>query len=472
MKFTICRKMKSILFKKMADITHLLEKYNVPVPRYTSYPPANFFSETFSASDFEAAIKASNQSEPQHLSFYIHIPFCRHLCHYCGCNSFAMQKPARVTQYIDALHREMDRILPLIAPDRKIAQIHYGGGSPTTLPSKVLKELNSRLLSSFQSIDRPEIAIECHPAYLDEKYWDSLIEAGFNRFSIGIQDFNEKVLKTVNRRPSLLPLETIFKILREKGARINMDFLYGLPLQTAESFRESILKAAALQPDRLVTFSYAHVPNIYRRQAILEKTGLPSPEEKSRMYDLAAIALTDASYRQIGLDHFVKSDDELYIALQNRQLHRNFQGYCTRRTTGQVYAFGVTAISQLASAYAQNSKNIEEYISLIDKGLATVKGYLLNTEEQIVREVIETLMCNYSLDWLELSEKLHIPVDKLKSAVAYDDNRLAKFAADGIVEYDKNRINITKGGHLFVRNVAATFDKLLLNSNKSFSRPV
>src|SRR5215510_3054013 len=172
----------------------LLKKYNTPVPRYTSYPPANYFNESFTAKDYELALDASNTSEPQHLSFYFHIPFCRRLCHYCGCNSFAMGKQDKIDQYISALHKEVDRVLPHIDKKRKIAQIHYGGGTPTVLPAIILKELNDRLLSIFPSIDNPEIAIECHPGYLDEKYWQSLADAGFNRFSIGIQDFDEKVL--------------------------------------------------------------------------------------------------------------------------------------------------------------------------------------------------------------------------------------------------------------------------------------
>jgi oxygen-independent coproporphyrinogen-3 oxidase len=453
-------------------MTNLLKKYNIPVPRYTSYPPANYFNESFTAKDYEMALDASNASEPQHLSFYFHIPFCRHLCYYCGCNSFSMGKPDKINQYISALHKEMDRILPHIDRKRQIAQIHYGGGTPTTLPATILKELNDRLLSAFPAIDKPEIAIECHPAYLNEMYWQSLTDAGFNRFSIGIQDFDEKVLKTSNRKPSLLPLETIFQILRQKNAGINLDFLYGLPMQTADSFVKSIAKAIELQPDRLVIFSYAHVPWVNRRQLLLEKTGLPAQEEKSRMYEQAGEILSRAGYRAIGLDHFVKPSDELYTALQNRKLHRNFQGYCTRRTTGQVYAFGVTAISQLSAAYAQNSKSIDEYIERINRDFATVKGHSLSEDEQITREVIETLMCNYCLDWQDLSERLSLPVEKIKRATAYNTARFQELADDGIISFDENRIEVQSEGRLFVRNVAAALDRLMLHTDKTFSRPV
>jgi len=450
----------------------LLQKYNVPAPRYTSYPPANYFSESFTAKDYEEALIESDNMQPEHLSFYIHIPYCRQLCHYCGCNSFAMAKGDQSTRYISALHKEIDTVIRKLKPERRIAQIHYGGGSPTVLPVNILKELNDHLLSAFSCIEKPEIAIECHPGYLPEKDWQLLTEAGFNRFSIGIQDFNEKVLKTANRRPSLLLPETVFEILREKKCDINLDFIYGLPFQTEESFAETIRKAIELQPDRLVTFSYAHVPWVNKRQLLLEKAGLPASEVKSRMYIRAKELMSEAGYQPIGLDHFVKKTDELFTALQNGQLHRNFQGYCTRRTTGQVYAFGVTAISQLSVAYAQNSKNIEDYIARTENGLATVKGYRLSEEEQITREVIETWMCNYSLDWQELSERLSLPVEKVKAATAYNPQVFSTFTEDGIITMDENRIQATEQGMFFVRIVAAAFDCLMIGSDKAFSKPI
>lgn len=454
-------------------IQDLLQKYNVPVPRYTSYPPANYFNDTFTNKEYEEAILASNQTQPEHISFYIHIPFCRHLCHYCGCNSFPMMKPDVVDNYLSALHKEIDKVINLLSPGRKIAQIHYGGGTPTALPVERLKELNEHLLSGFSPIDQPEIAIECHPGYLDENYWMELTKAGFNRFSLGMQDFNEQVLKTVNRRPSLLPVETIFQILRESNVRINMDFIYGLPHQSEVSFAETISHAAELHPDRLVTFSYAHVPWVNKQQLILEKAGLPASEEKSRMYTAAQNILGNAGYKPIGLDHFVLEDDELYTALLNGQLHRNFQGYCTRRTTGQVYAFGVTGISQLSTAYTQNSKDINEYIERTENGsFAISKGYALNRDEQITREVIEVLMCNYNLNWQELADRLALPVSEVKAATAYNEARLCELANDGIIEFDSQHIQITPEGSLFVRNVAASLDKLMLHSDKTFSKPV
>jgi oxygen-independent coproporphyrinogen-3 oxidase len=450
----------------------LLHKYNLPLPRYTSYPPANCFTEAFTAQAYDAALEASNATAPDLLSFYIHLPFCRHLCHYCGCNAFAL-KPGQAGRYVAALHREMDRMIARIDPHRRIAQIHYGGGTPTLLPVHVLRELNAHLLEAFPVIEEPEIAIECHPGYLTETDWLLLAEAGFNRFSLGIQDFDEDVLKAVNRRPSLVPLEVIFGLLRRNHAGINLDFLYGLPRQTGASFTQALLRAVELQPDRLVTFSYAHLPHLHRRQLVLEKQGLPTPDEKRRMYDGGRAVLLRAGYKAIGMDHFVRESDELYAALQNRLLHRNFQGYCTRRTTGQVYAFGATAISQLAGAYAQNSKEVEDYMTRIETGWATVRGYRLDSDERIAREVIESLLCNFQLDWAELSARLSLPVSRIRQATAYDPERLRAFAEDGIVTFDEHQIRITDRGALFVRNVAASLDRRMLHpSGKIFSKPI
>ena len=451
----------------------LLEKYNVPVPRYTSYPPANFFHEGVQNAAYEEAIVASNTATPEHISFYIHMPFCKHLCHYCGCNSFPMMTPEVVDRYIKALHTEIDKVKALLSPERKIAQIHYGGGSPTAIPVAMIKELNEHLLDGFETIEQPEIAIECHPGYLTAENWEALTQARFTRFSLGVQDLKEDVLKVVNRRPSLLPLEQVFQILREHGAKINMDFIYGLPLQTPESFAATIAQAATLEPDRLVTFSYAHVPWVNKRQLILEKAGLPSGNDKSKMYDVAMQIMQQAGYQSIGLDHFVKPSDELFTALSTHQLHRNFQGYCTRRTTGQVYAFGVTGISQLSGGYVQNIKNIEEYMTKIEQGeFAVAKGYTLNADEQITREVIDTLMCNYHLEWEDVAQYLHLSVDEVKRATAYDETKLQEFAHDGLIEWNATSIRMTSEGSPFVRNVAAALDKLMLNTTKSFSKPV
>ncbi|WP_108822230.1 oxygen-independent coproporphyrinogen III oxidase [Dysgonomonas sp. Marseille-P4361] len=451
----------------------LLNKYSVPVPRYTSYPPANFFNDSFTAESYKKAIVESNNQDPQHISVYIHIPFCHQLCYYCGCNSQKFREKETVNAYIDALKKEIKMVLPLLNKNRKISQIHYGGGTPTSQPVAVLKELNHLILSEFDCIENPEIAIECHPGFMDESYWESLTDAGFNRVSIGIQDFNENVLKAVNRRKALISIEQIVDIVKSKGLSYNMDFIYGLPLQTADSFAETIEKAISLQPDRLVTFSYAHVPWVNKLQTKLEEIGLPTVSVKNGMYEVAKNLLSDAGYKTIGLDHFVKPEDELYAALKSNKLHRNFQGYCTRRTTGQVYAFGITGISQLANAYSQNTKDIDLYIEQVNKGIFPIaKGYILNEEEQITRTVISELMCNYTIDWNAVSNELSVSLDRIKNAINYNKTVLSGFADDGIIEYDENHLTILPDATPFVRNVAASFDKLINTKENRYSKSI
>ena len=450
---------------------HLLAKYSVPVPRYTSYPPANFFNESFTNETYHDAIIASNNQEPDHISIYIHIPFCFQMCYYCGCNAVLLKDKSFVKAYIEALKKEIRMLLPMLCKERKISQIHYGGGTPTSQPVSVLKEINELILSEFDCIDNPEIAIECHPGYMDEDYWNALPELGFNRVSIGVQDLNDSVLKAVQRKNSRLPLPDIMSILKGSNIAVNLDFIYGLPLQTIESYTQTIRQAIEMRPDRIVTFSYAHVPWVNPLQQKLENIGLPATSEKSEIFQTASRLLKDAGYQSIGLDHFVLPDDELYTAMQEKRLHRNFQGYCTRRTTGQVYAFGTTGISQLAGSYSQNVKDIPAYINSINEGrLPVLKGYTLNREEQIAREVISTLMCNYVINWGEIAGGLCLSVDEVKQALNYNEKTLTEFAEDGIITFDEGHIRILPEAAPFVRNVAASLDKLMQGSDKKFSK--
>lgn len=452
---------------------YILDKYSVPAPRYTSYPPANFFTDSFNAGSYREAIAASNRQQPQHISIYIHIPFCFQMCFYCGCNATLLQDKSLVNRYIEALKKEIRLVLPMLSKDRKISQIHYGGGTPTSQPVSVLKELNEMILSEFGCIKNPEIAIECHPGYMNEEYWKALPDIGFNRVSIGIQDFDERVLKTSHRKKSRLPIEDIVLWLREKKISVNMDFIYGLPLQMTESFTNTIRKAIDIKPDRIVTFSYAHVPWVNPLQQKLEEAGLPTTSQKSELFDTASHILNRAGYKSIGLDHFVLPDDELYIASQEKKLHRNFQGYCTRRTTGQVYAFGVTGISQLSNSYSQNVKDIPAYIDLINKGeLAVLKGYSLNREEQIAREVISTLMCNYTIYWDEIAAMFNTTAIEIKQALNYNTESLNNLAKDQIIEFNEKYIHVLPDATPFVRNVAASLDKLMLNTDKRFSKSI
>lgn len=450
----------------------IFKKYNVPVPRYTSYPTTNQFKE-FSAEQYLKAVETSNNATADNISFYIHVPFCQHLCHYCGCNSVAMAKSERIEAYFAALHKEIDLLLPHLRKDRKISQIHYGGGSPSSMPLTHIRALNEHLLSAFDTIDQPEIAIECHPGYLKMEDWQYLLDSRFNRFSLGIQDFDDEVLHAVNRHPSLLPVSDIIGVLRSGGARVNFDFIYGLPRQNVEKFVATIEAAIALRPDRLVTFSYAHLPSLFKRQTLLEKAGLPPQDEKLKMFECAAQRLEDAGYCPIGMDHFVLPDDELFQALQHHTLHRNFQGYCPRRITAQVYAFGVSGISQLDGAYAQNTKDIAAYITTVDEGqLPIVKGYALAPWQRIAREVIECMMCNHTVDWRELAAHLQCSVADIQQAIIYDEKQLSTMQEDGLLVFDAHSVRCTSEGMPFVRNIAAAFDPMMRNNEKLFSKPV
>jgi oxygen-independent coproporphyrinogen-3 oxidase len=254
---------------------------------------------------------------------------------------------------------------------------------------------------------------------------------------------------------------------------VNLDFIYGLPGQTVESFLDSIRQAAAIRPDRLVTFSYAHVPWVKKAQKILDKKGLPDTELKMKMFSESHEYLMANGYQSIGLDHYVLESDELYQAVITKSLHRNFQGYCTRQTTGQVYAFGVSAISQLEKGYAQNTKSVKGYIESIGLGhLPIEKGYMLTKNEIIVREVINQLMCNKQINWKELSDHLNISESAIRDAIVYEDAELKQFEEDGILQLTKEGLEMTEGGALFIRNVAASFDPLTRNNSKQFSKPV
>lgn len=451
----------------------IVNKYSKPVPRYTSYPPANFFNESYTAGMYRQAIADSNRQKPEYMSFYMHLPFCYQLCYYCGCNAMQLRDRQNVDRYIQTLKKEIRMVLPMLSHERKISQIHYGGGTPTLVPLSVLEELNGMLLSEFSCIDIPEIAIECHPGYMDEEYWEKLPALGFTRVSIGLQDFNEDVLTTVRRKKPRVPVETIMQILRQKKIDVNFDFIYGLPGQTVQSFTATIEKAIALNPDRIVTFSYAHVPWVNPLQKNLEAAGLPDAELKSELFAAASHLLNEAGYRSIGLDHFVRPDDELYIAAQEKMLHRNFQGYCSRRTTGQVYAFGVTGISQLASSYSQNLKDIDAYTASVDRGeLPVLKGYALSREEQIARDVITTLMCNYQIHWQEIAAEFGMTVAGVKQVMNYQPEVLAEFAADGIIEFTDDYIRMCPEATPFVRNVAGGLDRLMVDNEKRFSKSV
>jgi len=445
------------------------------VPRYTSYPPANHFHTSFGESEYIEMVHDSNSGKPENIAIYIHVPFCRRICYYCGCNSCHIGNGSQVAPYFEALEQEIRLVSRHIDRTRSVSQIHFGGGTPNAVSFSHLEHIISLIRSEFSFIKNPEIAIECDPASLDMNYVDNLIAAGFNRISFGIQDFNTDVLRLVNRRPPAVPPADLMNHIKsaDPGIGVNFDFIYGLPGQSVESFSETIGMAAGMRPDRLVTFSYAHVPWVKKHQAILEKRGLPSPEEKTNMFLSAHEIMIRTGYEAIGLDHFVLPSDDLYTAFTSGTLHRNFQGYCTRKTTGQVYAFGVTAISQLESGYSQNIKDIEEYIAMITKGIIPVeRGYLLTLEQKLAKTLITDLMCNKRISFPETAMANNADETVLRQAVRIDTRVLGELQDDGLITFTENEIRVTETGSFFIRNVAAALDREYREAVKTYSKPV
>ncbi len=452
----------------------LSEKYNIPVPRYTSYPPANYFTTDYTGENYRKSLLQSNYLEPSNISLYVHIPFCNSRCWYCGCNSCPMPGKETIRAYFDALSDEIAMVVSLLDTQRKVTQIHFGGGTPNSVPVKYIRELNDFFFSKLRFIEEPEIAIECHPAYLSREYIVSLKESGFNRFSLGIQDFNEDVLTSVRREGPSIPLNEMMECLREgnPSVGINLDFIYGLPRQTPESFAETIQMAIQYNPDRLTLFPYAHVPWINRLQENLEKQGLPQPKVRSEMIEIAWQILTKKGYLKIAMDHFADPSDELADAANNSELHRNFQGYCTRRNTGQVYAFGASGISQLGQSYAQNAKDVNAYIQAIrEDRFATERGYDLAPEELIIRSVINDIMCNRIIDWEKIAVKHDLDAEKLKSLTGFDADRLKMFEEDGLIIITSEKIKITELGESFLRLIASAFDPKYKPIQGTFSKP-
>ena len=452
----------------------LIEKYNIRGPRYTSYPPATAFKTGIEAKTAIDWIVNSNLDEPAKLSFYFHVPFCPQLCHFCGCNSCSVPRDGGVDRYMEMMIREMDQVLGLLDLRRPVTQIHWGGGTPNSIPyrwiEKVMKRLTSRILLSSDA----EVAMECNPAYLTPGQILQLRSMGFNRLSLGIQDFDREVLRAMNRLPSRLPVTELVGRIRKAGFEgVNLDFIYGLPLQHQKQFEETIREAIAIRPDRLVTFSYAHVPWVKSSQQRLEALSIPTGEEKMRMLEAAVQLLTEAGYETIGMDHFALPGDPLGRAAASGTLHRNFQGYCTRETTGQVYAFGASSISQLEGAYLQNVREYTDYIRMMEQdGWAFERGYRLSEQERVIRNSITELMCNGRVGFAAVGERFGMDAEEIKRLLGYDPAVFAGLEADGLAHAGQDELTLTRQGMMLARVVAMKIDPLLEGDKERFSRTI
>ncbi|MBN2485688.1 MAG: oxygen-independent coproporphyrinogen III oxidase [Bacteroidales bacterium] len=458
----------------MEVTTGFLEKYNTQGPRYTSYPPATSFKTGMAANGFINAVKESNRSKPVNISIYIHIPFCTQRCFFCGCNTTLFESDEKISRYIHCLKKEIETVAEHIEKNRLVTQVHWGGGTPNSINLHHVQDVMGLLRERFTFADYCEVAMECNPAYLGFKDIDQLSVTGFNRLSLGIQDFHENVLAAINRRPPLNDIGATIKYLKEKGFEgVNIDLVYGLPLQTKESFSENILKAVKTDADRVVTFSYAHIPWFNPEQNKISASSLPGAGEKLAMLVDAFNTFTANGYINIGMDHFAKPGDELSMAKASHSLHRNFQGYCTKKTTGQVYAFGSSAISQLSNCYAQNIKLLDKYMSSIEStGLALERGYFLSDDEKLIGDIINEIMCNGYVNFESMAEKHITTVQHIFKITRFEQSKLDMFIADNLLSFDGNTLNVSPGGMLIVRNIAMVFDPTVTISTNRHSQTI
>lgn len=447
----------------------LLNKYNKPGPRYTSYPTAPEWNDEFREPELRQAFaEANRKTQPAPLSLYFHIPFCESLCLYCGCNVVINKSHEVALPYLSRLQQEIDWVSGEVERSRKVEQLHWGGGTPTYLTPGQIEDLYDYVATRFSFAPDAEISIEIDPRVTSEQHCGTLRRVGFNRVSMGIQDFDPLVQQTVKRVQSYEDVRRLFDYCRDLGfASINLDLIYGLPHQTVESFSKTVELIIAMCPDRIALFSYAHVPWMKKQQGSFARY-LPEGVEKLRIFARAIQMLTDAGYRYIGLDHFARPDDEISRAQDERTLHRNFQGYTTKAGC-DLYAMGVSAISGLEDVYAQNWRDLPSYYQAIDQGRWPVmRGIRVSREDKLRRSVINRILCHTVLVKSEIEREFGIAFDK---HFAGELQMLKELERDNMVRMNGDRIEIAALGRIFIRNVAMVFDAYLDGEGKqAFSK--
>lgn len=451
----------------------LIRKYDVPGPRYTSYPTAPHFAESFGATEYEDLIRATNgATAPPPLSLYFHLPFCESVCYFCGCNVTFTKDRSRSEEYVDLLRDEMDRTLPLLKPGRKVVQLHWGGGTPTFIPAPVLERLWGFIHERFEFADGAEIGVEIDPRATTEEHLRLLSRCGFNRLSMGIQDFDPKVQEAVHRiQPEEINRRTVEQARALGFTSINVDLIYGLPYQTPDSFARTVDKLISLSPDRVACFNFAYLPELIKHQRAIPKAAMPPPAMKLDILEAAVERLTAAGYGFVGMDHFAKPEDELFRAIENRTLYRNFQGYSTHSGC-DLYGFGVSSISQVGDCYVQNRKVVEEYRREVRAGrLPAWRGVRLSADDLLRRDLITRLMCHFVVVKSEIEKDHGIRFDETFQAELED---LRPLEQDGLVRLAPDRIEIPLQGRLLIRNVAMVFDAYLRGKGAQhrFSRTV
>jgi len=446
----------------------LIQKYNYSGPRYTSYPTALEFSADYGEENFRSAV-ARYPGRP--LSLYMHIPFCHKLCYFCGCNKIVTRQQHKADQYLDALEQEIIHRAPLFT-DRRVSQLHWGGGTPTYLNKAQISRLMSLLRGHFQFEADAEISIEVDPREIELDVLDHLRSEGFNRLSMGVQDFNKEVQRLVNREQDEAFIFALIKRARDIGfTSTNIDLIYGLPKQTPESFAFTLSRVAELSPDRLSVFNYAHLPSLFAAQRKIKDADLPSAQQKLDILQQTIVSLTDAGYQFIGMDHFARTDDELAVAQRDGVLHRNFQGYTTQGDT-DLLGMGVSAISMIGDSYAQNQKELKAYYQQVDEtGNALWRGISLTRDDCIRRDVIKALICHFRLDFSSIENQWDL---RFNDYFAEDLKLLKPLATDGLVEINEQGIEVTAKGRLLIRNICMCFDVYLRQKARmqQFSRVI
>jgi len=451
----------------------LVKKYDRPGPRYTSYPTAPHFTEDFNREDFFEAIKEANFRENKNdLSLYFHLPYCDTLCYFCGCNMIVSNNRSRIGTYVDYIEKEVGLLKEYLDEERKVSQLHWGGGTPTHLKPNEIRELGSVIHKHFDFRNNAEVSCEIDPRGMDEEHIIALKESGFNRVSMGVQDFDEKVQIAVNRvQPESITRQVVEWARKHDFISVNLDLMYGLPFQTPETYADTLDKIIDISPNRVAVFNYAHVPWMKKHMELIKAEDLPTPEVKLQLFELAIEKLTNAGYVFIGMDHFAKPDDELTIALNNKKLYRNFQGYSTRSGT-DLHALGITGISQFGRIYSQNVKTEKEYYNSLDNGeLPLFKGYKLNDDDVLRREVIMKIMCDFELDFRFIEDKFNIDFEDY---FKWGLNNLQEMIDDDLVEIADKKLIVKNTGRLLIRNVAMNFDGYIerKEDNTRYSRTV
>jgi len=457
--------MSTSLARDNTDDEQLAAKYACRGPRYTSYPTAPQFSDSFPLQQYLQAQKNQTQPNREPLSLYVHVPFCNDICYYCACNKVVTREPEVARKYLDRLRLEVEMQSALIGKDRPITQMHWGGGTPTYLSDAELTELMHHLASHFNLSDKDyrEYSVEIDPRTVKDSSIALLKGLGFNRISLGVQDFDPLVQKTINRiQPYQQVAELVALIRRYNFRSLSFDLIYGLPHQDRTTMEETLGKVVTLRPDRVSCYNYAHLPERFSSQRSMDRLTLPSPEEKISMQVMITNYFKDAGYVHIGMDHYVLPDDELALAQAEGRLQRNFQGY-SLRMADDLLGLGVSAISQVGDYYLQNERTLPEYYQQLDQGsLPIARGFQISEEDKLRRHIIMSLISELELDLTECNRRFDIDFELRFSG---ELNQLKQLEQDGLLTLQPGRIAITERGRPFLRNICMPFDAYLGNVN-------